>query len=373
MEITTKSGIINGKRPSPHKELRPAELPSAVPEGGRVRGGGFLPMILLAIGGIVSVILSLRHGAHPLSMADMMQLISPEWADRATVSVETVRSLLWEIRLPRIIAAILIGGGLSLAGASYQGLFRNSLVSPDILGASSGAAFGAALGLLLHTHLVVVQLLAFSFGLTAVLVTCILSKAVGGSHSALRLVLTGMVTGSLFVAGLSVIKTVADPYDTLPAITFWLMGSLSGVKWSDLVILFPPIFFGSIILMLLRWKLNVMSFSEEEAKSMGIPIRKVRILTLVSATLISAVTVAVGGLIGWVGLLVPHMARFWVGPNNRDLLPVSLLLGGIYMLWADNLARWLFTTEFPLSFVTCICGAPLFLALLRRSGKGWAS
>jgi iron complex transport system permease protein len=346
---------------------------TAPDENVRARSGGFLPVLLLILGGIVSVILSLRHGAHPLSFADMMQLVRPEWAKDASVNAETVRSLLWEIRLPRIIAAILIGGGLSLAGASYQGLFRNSLVSPDILGASSGAAFGAALGLLLHTNLVVVQLLAFSFGLIAVTVTCILSRTVGGGHSALKLVLTGMVTGSLFVAGLSVIKTVADPYDTLPAITFWLMGSLSGVKWGDIGILFPPILIGSIILLLLRWKLNAMSFSEEEAKSMGVPIRKVRMLTLISATLISAVTVAVGGLIGWVGLLVPHMARFWVGPNNRDLLPVSLLLGGLYMLWADNLARWLFTTEFPLSFVTCICGAPLFLALLRRSGKGWAS
>jgi iron complex transport system permease protein len=338
----------------------------------RSHWSGFWPVVLLVVGGIVSVLISLRHGAHPLSWADMLQLFSPYWGTGATVDANTVRSLLWEIRLPRILAALLIGGGLSMAGASYQGLFRNSLVSPDILGASSGAAFGAALGLLLHTHMIVVQGLAFSFGLAAVLLTCILGKAVGGGQSALRLVLTGMVTGSLFIAGLSIIKTVADPYDTLPAITFWLMGSLSGVKWGDILILFPPIFVGSIILLLLRWKLNVMSFSEEEAKTMGISVRKVRALTLVSATLISAVTVAVGGLIGWVGLLVPHMARFWVGPNNRDLLPVSLLMGGIYMLWADNLARWLFATEFPLSVVTCACGAPVFLMLLRRSGKGWA-
>ena len=338
----------------------------------RSRFGGFWAVVLLLLAGVASALFSLRTGAHPLSWPDMLQLISPSWSKGATVDANTVRALLWEIRLPRILAALLIGGGLSMAGASYQGLFRNSLVSPDILGASSGAAFGAALGLLLHTHMIVVQLLAFSFGLVAVLTTCILGKAVGGSQSALRLVLTGMVTGSLFVAGLSIIKTVADPYDTLPAITFWLMGSLSGVKWSDLAILFPPIFFGSVILLLLRWKLNVMSFSEEEAKTMGIPIGKVRALTLVSATLISAVTVAVGGLIGWVGLLVPHMARFWVGPNNRDLLPVSLLLGGIYMLFADDIARLLFSTEFPLSVVTCACGAPVFLMLLKRSGKGWA-
>jgi iron complex transport system permease protein len=333
---------------------------------------GFGMLLPLALFGVLSFFLSLCHGAYPLTVADLLQLVAPQWAMDATVDVATVRTLVWEIRLPRILAALLIGSGLAVSGAAYQGLFRNSLVSPDILGASSGAAFGAAIGLLLGRSIVLVQLLAFVFGLFAVGMTCTIGQALGRGQGALRLVLTGMVTGSLFVAGISVIKTVADPYDSLPAITFWLMGSLSGVKWIDLAVLFPPTFLGVLLLCGMRWKLNVMSLSEEEARSIGIPIRRIRFLTLLSATLISSVTVAVGGLIGWVGLLIPHMVRFMVGPNNRVLLPYSLLFGGIYLLWADNLARWLFRTEFPLSVVTCLCGAPVFLILLRRSGKGWA-
>jgi len=333
----------------------------------------FVYLSILGVLGIFSILISIRHGAHPLSWADLGLLVAPEHFEAtATVKPHIVRTLVWDIRLPRVLAALLIGGGLSIAGASYQGIFRNALVSPDILGASSGAALGAALGLLLNLSIIWVQALAFLLGLIAVSITCLLGTLFCNGHSTLRLVLTGMVTGNLFVAGLSIIKSVADPYDTLPAITFWLMGSLSGVKWSDLQLLLPPILAGVTLLLILRWKLNVMSFSEEEAKSIGISVTRIRILTLVSATLISSVTVAVGGLVGWVGLLVPHMARFMVGPNNRDLLPVSLLLGGIYLLWADNLARWSFRTEFPLSVVTCICGAPVFLALLSRARKGWA-
>jgi iron complex transport system permease protein len=325
----------------------------------------------LALFGIFSFVLSLYHGAYPLSMADLLQLIAPQWASQATVDAATVKTLVWEIRLPRIFAALLIGGGLATSGAAFQGLFRNSLVSPDILGASSGAAFGAAIGLLVGHSILLVQLLAFAFGLAAVSLTCALGQAGGRGQSALRLVLTGMVTSSLFIAGISVIKTVADPYETLPAITFWLMGSLSGVQWVDLAVLFPPTAIGMLLLLSMRWKLNVMSMSEEEAGSMGISIHRIRLLTLLSATLISSMTVAVGGLIAWVGLLIPHMVRFVVGPNNRVLLPYSLLFGGIYLLWADNMARWLFRTEFPLSVVTCFCGAPVFLILLRRCGKAW--
>ncbi len=321
-----------------------------------------------------SALVSLRIGAHSLAWADILQLWFPGFSADAVTDRATVELLLWEIRLPRLLAALGVGAGLSMAGAAYQGLFRNALVSPDILGASAGAALGAALGLMLSLPVAGVQTCGFLFGLAAVVLTCGIGRAVGGvGHFTLRLVLTGMVVGSLFMAGVSVIKTLADPYSKLPAITFWLMGSLASTTRADLVLLFPPLALGVAVLLWLRWPLNVMALGEDEARALGVPVTAVRVLALVSATLITSATVAVAGVIGWLGLLVPHMARFWVGPNHRDLLPSSLLIGGICLLWADNLARCLFAVELPLGVVTSACGAPVFLTLLRRSQKTWVS
>ena len=334
---------------------------------GRLR----IALLTLALAG--SMVVSLRFGAHPLSWADLLQLWFPSWSATAETHRATVVALLWEIRLPRVCAAVLIGAGLSVAGASYQGLFRNSLVSPDILGASSGAAFGAALGIMLSLGIVAVQSLAFASGLGAVFLTFGLSRTMGGGHYTLRLVLTGMVVGSLFMAGIAVLKTLADPYSKLPLITFWLLGSLSSVTRTDLWMLLPPVVLGSTVLLLLRWPLNAMALGEEEARSLGIPTGQVRGWTLVCATLITSVAVAVSGVIGWVGLMVPHLARFWIGANHRDLLPVSLLSGAIFLLWADNLARWLFVVELPLGVVTCACGVPVFLLVLRRSQRAWSN
>ena len=328
-------------------------------------------LLVLALAG--SALVSLRFGAHPLSWADLLQLYFPSAADSATTDRATVLSLLWEIRLPRILAALAVGAGLSVAGASYQGLFRNSLVSPDILGASSGAALGAAMGLLLSLSIVGIQVLAFVCGLGAVTLTYLLSRTVGGGHFTLRLVLTGMVVSSLFMAGISVIKALADPYSKLPAITFWLMGSLSSVTRADVVLLAVPLVAGTAVLLALRWPLNAMALGDEEARALGVPTGLVRLLVLVSATLVTSATVAVGGIIGWVGLMVPHVTRFWVGPNHRELLPASALLGAGFLLWADNLARWMFAVEFPLGVVTCACGVPVFLFMLRRSQESWAA
>ena len=333
---------------------------------------GNLTMLFLVLAGILSFFISLRIGAYPIAWRDLLRLIDPAFYVSSETSNDVVHTVLWNIRLPRIFAALLIGSGLSVAGASYQGLFRNSLVSPDILGASSGAALGAAIGLLLGFPVIGVQGLAFILGLLAVSATVFMSRAVGGESGNLRLVLTGMVTASMAVAGISIVKTVADPYDSLPSITFWLMGSLSGVKWRDLAVLTPPTLLSMTLLIMLRWKLNAMAFNEEEAKTIGVSTTRIRVLTLLSATLISSVAVAIAGLIGWVGLLIPHMCRFWVGPNHRILLPVSVLAGGVYLLWADNFARSTFRIECPLSVVTCICGAPVFLILLKRTTKGWA-
>lgn len=328
---------------------------------------------LLALLLLLSALVSLRFGAHPLSWADLLQFLFPSYASEASTDKATVIALLYEIRLPRILAALCVGAGLSVAGAAYQGLFRNSLVSPDILGASSGAAFGAALGLVASLSIFGVQLLAFGFGLGAVLLTYALSRSLGGGHFSLRLVLTGMVVSSLFVAGLSLIKALVDPYSKLPAITFWLMGSLSSVTRADALFLSFPTLAGIAVLLCLRWPLNALALGEEEARALGIPCGLVRTLTLVAATLITSVTVAVGGVVGWVGLMVPHLVRFWIGPNHQHLLPMSALLGASFLLWADNIARWSFAVEFPLSVVTCVCGVPVFLFLLRRSQKSWAT
>jgi len=326
--------------------------------------------VLLMALGLVSVAVSARFGAHPLSWRDLGQL----WFDveGATVDRATVATLVYDIRLPRILSALAIGAGLSVAGAAYQGLFRNSLVSPDILGASSGAAFGAALGIMLSWGVVAIQGLAFAAGLGAVVLTYGLSRSVGGGTFTLRLVLTGMVVGSLGMAGVAVIKTLADPYSKLPLITYWLLGSLASVTTLDVKLLLPPLAAGVATLLLLRWPLNAMALGEDEARALGVPTGRVRVLTLISATLITAVAVAVAGVIGWVGLMVPHLVRFWIGPNHRDLLPTSLLLGAIFLLWADNLARWLFVVELPLGVVTCACGIPVFLALLRRASRNWS-
>lgn len=318
----------------------------------------------------VSVLVSLRYGAHPLAWADLAQLAFP--VSDATVPRETVAILVFDIRLPRILAALLIGGGLSVAGAAYQALFRNSLVSPDILGASSGAALGAALGILLSLGVLGIQALAFGLGLAAVLLTYALSRSVGGGTFTLRLVLTGMVVGSLAMAGVSVIKTLADPYSKLPLITYWLLGSLSAVTNLDVKFLVAPVLAGIVALVALRWPLNAMALGEDEARALGVPTGVIRAVTLGSATLITAVSVAVAGVIGWVGLMVPHLVRFWIGPNNRDLLPTTLLVGALFLLWADNLARWSFVSELPLGAVTCACGIPVFLALLRRASRSWS-
>lgn len=320
-----------------------------------------------------SALVSARYGIVKLTWSDLLQLWFPSFESTAATDKATVQILLFDIRIPRVLCALLIGAALSVSGAAYQGLFRNSLVSPDILGASSGAAFGAALGIIMSLGVFGVQTLAFATGMGAVLLTYTLSKASGPGHFTLKLVLTGMVVASLFMAGISVIKSLADPYSKLPLITFWLLGSLSAVTKGDLFILAPPVLVGSAALLALRWPLNAMALGEEEARAVGIPTGQVRAATLVFATLITSVSVAIAGVIGWIGLMAPHLVRFWIGPNHRDLLPCSALLGAGFLLWADNAARSVFTAELPLGAVTCAFGIPLFLFVLKRTQKAWSS
>ncbi|GAA0526726.1 iron complex transport system permease protein [Rhizomicrobium palustre] len=281
--------------------------------------------------------------------------------------------VLLQVRLPRILAGIFIGAGLSAAGAAYQGIFRNPMVSPDILGASAGAGFGAAAAILASLGVIAIQLSSFTFGLIAVGLTCLAaSRLKRAGDPILTLVLVGILVGSVFTALVSLAKYTADPYSKLPAITLWLMGSLSAINPSDLIFALVPIALGLVPLYLLRWHLNVLAFGEEEARALGAETTRLRWIIIFAATLLTASSVAIAGMVGWVGLVIPHLARMIVGPDYRVLLPASMLLGGSYLLLTDDLARSLMANEIPLGIITALIGAPFFLYLMMRSQRGWA-
>jgi len=282
-------------------------------------------------------------------------------------------TVLFRVRLPRVCAALMVGTALSASGACYQATFRNPMVDPSLLGVSAGAALGAAAGILLSLGVVGIQLLAFGAGLAAVLVTILLSSLVSKQgEGTLTLVLCGIVTGTLCTALLSLLKYVADPYSKLPAITYWLMGSLASANLLDagLAALFTVA--GTIPLILLRWRINVLSFGDEEATAMGVNTRAVRAVVIAASTLLTASAVAISGMIGWVGLVVPHLARMLVGPSFAVLLPTSLLLGALFLLTVDTVSRVVFAVEIPLGILTAIIGAPFFIYLLVRGRRGWA-
>lgn len=287
--------------------------------------------------------------------------VTPDWPSQ----VETV---LFNVRLPRVLMAALIGAGLSAAGAAYQGIFKNPMVSPDVLGASSGAGFGAALGLFLSFSYRGVSFLAFISGLSAVAVVCLISGRVKYNQT-LGLVLAGMMVSSLFTAAVSFLKLVADPNNTLPVITYWLMGSLASIRPKDLAFAAPWIIGGIIPICLMRWKINVLTLGEEEARCIGINTGAVRLAVVLCATLITSAAVSVSGLIGWVGLVIPHFARMLVGSDYRKMLPASLLLGASFLVVVDNFARLLATSEIPIGILTAFVGAPFFLWLILREGN----
>lgn len=279
-------------------------------------------------------------------------------------------TVVMNIRLPRILLAMLIGGGLSIAGAAFQGMFANPLVSPDILGVSAGAGFGASIGILLFGTGITMQIFSLLMGMAAIGFTFL----IGGSKREMpifMLVLAGVVTSALFQALISLVKFLADPEEKLPSITYWLMGSLGTASYSDLFIGGPLILTGIIILYVVRWRLNILSLSDEEAKSLGISVMKMKWLVIIGATLITSAAVAIAGIIGWVGLIIPHIARMLVGSNNQYVLPASVSIGAMYLLMIDNLARSLTSAEIPLSILTAIVGAPFFAYLLRKTGGGW--
>ena len=277
-----------------------------------------------------------------------------------------------ELRLPRIVGAVLVGAALSVSGAAYQVMFRNPMVSPTILGVSAGAAFGAAIAILLSLPVLVVHLTTFGGGLLAVAITYVVGvKFCRGGNTTLAIILSGIIVSTLFTSLLSMIKYVANPYDKLPVIVYWLMGSLASITRDNLIL--PLLLMAAAFLPLyfLRWKINLLSFGDEEAKSLGIPVEWLRLTVIICATLMTAAAVSISGIIGLVGLVVPHLVRFIVGPDFRFLLPGSALMGGLFLLASDNLARTLWTMEIPLGILTSLFGVPFFLYLLIKYHHSW--
>jgi iron complex transport system permease protein len=329
----------------------------------RSRGAGIRLAALTLLCG-ASAATALAFGPYALAPAELLTalLAGPGSPDNAAVVV-------WELRLPRILAAMLVGAALSAAGATYQCMFRNPLVSPDILGVSAGAGLGAAVAILLGLPLAWVQLLAFGGGLLAVALVYWVAGRVRRHDPVLVLVLAGVAIGTLFGAGISLVKVLADPAVQLPSITFWLLGGLSATRSADLVAAAPLMALGLAAMLLLRWRVNLLTLSDEEAAALGVDVPRLRLILIAAATLMTAAAVAIAGIVGWVGLIVPHAARMLVGPEFSRLLPASLLLGAAFLTIADTLARSAVAIELPLGILTALVGAPVFLWLLARGSK----
>ncbi|WP_240986699.1 FecCD family ABC transporter permease [Acididesulfobacillus acetoxydans] len=326
--------------------------------------------VILLLSLLVSFFLSFPLGRYGISPWLLLKVLAAKVFPLRHTWPATVDTVVFEVRLPRILAAMAVGAALSASGAAYQGMFKNPLVSPDILGASAGAAFGAALAIYYSWNITGIEVSAFLFGLMAVLLAYYLSRKIRHDPM-LALVLAGILIGTLFTSFTSLIKYLADPYDKLPAITFWLMGSLAAVTPKDIATAAVPMFIGGLPLYLLRWRINVLSLGDEEAQALGLETGRLRLVVILCSTLMTAAAVSISGLVGWVGLIVPHLARMIVGPNYKVLLPASLFLGGAYLLLVDDLARTAASVEIPLGILTSLIGAPFFIYLLLRSKRGW--
>lgn len=325
-----------------------------------------IKIIALIILTIISFFFSLSVGRYTISIPDILKAfagkpISPE-----------VTQVLFSVRLPRILTGMMIGSALSLAGAAYQGMFKNPLVSPDILGASAGAGFGAAVGILFSFGIFGVKMSSFVVGLGAVLLTWFISTRFGKSDDNLFiLILGGIIVSSLFQSLISLVKYSADPTDKLPEITFWLMGSLSKANLKDVSFMLIPFLICTFILIFSASKLNVLSMGEEEAKTLGLNTRRIQFIVIITATVLTAFSVSLCGMIGWVGLVIPHLCRMFVGPDFKVLMPATFFVGASYLLLIDDICRCAFQVEIPLGIVTSLAGLPFFLYLLGKKNKGW--
>lgn len=320
---------------------------------------------------LLTVIAGLGIGRMAIAPGDVIHILADQLSGSASDFPQAQVLTVVNIRLPRVVAALLVGSALAISGAAYQGLFKNPMVSPDILGASAGASFGACLGILFSFSNHLVQVTAFAAGFAAVMVTYTSARRIGhGANQTLLLVLCGLIVGTLFQAFVSLIKYTADPDTKLPEITYWLMGSIAKVTWDDLKVFALPYILGVVPLLMLRWRLNTLSFGDTEAESLGVNVALLRAVYILCATLLTSAVVAIAGVVGWVGLIVPHLVRFVFGPDNRFVLPVSLLVGGAFMILVDTACRSLMAAEIPLGILTSVIGAPFFFIILLRTQRG---
>ena len=327
-----------------------------------------LIVLALAIIAIAAAAISLMLGRYPIDPAQAVAMLvnqivplEPTWTDQQA-------TLFFNVRLPRILLALMVGCCLAVAGAAYQGTFQNPLVSPDILGASQGAAFGAAVAILLGLSSFATSVFAFGFALFTVLLVLLISARARGNHM-MVVVLAGVMVSSLFQAGVSYAKLVADPTDELADITYWLMGSLTGANMREIAMVFPVMLVGCAVLFILRWRINILTMGDDEAATMGVNAKRTRIVVIIAATLVTASSVCVTGMIGWVGLIIPHLCRMLVGADYRRLIPASMLMGASFLLIVDDIARLATTAEIPIGILTAFVGAPFFLYLITRRKK----
>jgi iron complex transport system permease protein len=329
------------------------------------------PVVLLgaSVGLLVLALLALGAGRYPLSPGDVASVL---WK-RLTGVADTgmADAVVWQIRMPRVAVAMLVGAALAAAGTAYQHLFRNPLVAPDTLGVSSGAALGAALGIFTGAGFLAIEAFAFAGGLAAVVIVMLIAAWLTAHDPLVTLILTGIVVASLLGAGISLLKYLADPYNQLPAITFWLMGSFASASYTEVRGLLPAVGVALAVLIALAWRVNLLALPEDEARALGVDTRRLRAVIVAAATLATSASVAVSGIIGWVGLVVPHMARLIVGPEFSRLLPVAALFGAAFMLAIDTLARTAAPIEIPPGILTALVGTPVFIVLLARARRAF--
>ena len=334
---------------------------------GAPRSGPRALLIILLLGGLLAVLFlaSFILGRYDVPLEQVGRILLSPLLPLEETWAPSMRAAILNIRLPRIALACLMGCSLALAGTAYQSVFQNPMASPDILGASSGACFGAALAILLGFSRTGITLMAFVFSLLTVALVYLIGMKTRGSR-VVSILLAGVMVSSLFSAGTSYIKLVADPSNELPAITYWLMGSLSGTRLSDVGFALIPMLIGAVPLLLLRWRINILTLGEEEAATLGVNTGLLRLIVVLCATFLTAASVAVSGMIGWVGLVIPHMSRKLVGNDCRVLLPASMIMGAGFLLLVDNVSRNLLATEIPIGILTAFVGAPVFIYLMTR-------
>lgn len=338
---------------------------STVPEAKSKAKSKSAVIIILSVVLIAAILFSLMLGRYPVTPGELIDIIFSDLFGAEQYRTDASVRVLYNIRLPRIFLACLVGCCLSAAGAAYQGVFQNPMASPDILGASNGAAFGAALAILFGASRSGVTVAAFTAGLITVVLVFIIGERAHGKR-VVTLILAGIMVSSLFSAGTSLIKLVADPSDRLPAITYWLMGSLAGTEKEEVAFICIPMLVGLIPLILFRWRINLLTLGDDEARALGVNAKYLRGAVIVCATLITAASVSVSGMIGWVGLVIPHLMRRLVGNDFKYLLPASMFSGAVFLLLVDDISRNLLATEIPIGILTAFVGAPFFIRLILR-------